>query len=308
MLPGVIAGHYQRHEAEIDLPDFCARQHCQFIHETFSELKRLPAFDLLSINIGSIPKLPSANAAPQHEAAWDWPVKPFAPFLDRFESWLAQEAKLCQHIVVIGGGPASVEMALALRHRCIREQLMPRISLKSKASVLLPHFPASLRQRAMRHLLQARIEVLLGAEQQHLSTTPTQLHLWANGASPSTDLRHSGLPLTAKGFIAIDAYLRVQGQSHIFAVGDCANLAGVPKSGVAAVRQAPILSHNLQATLKGNPLKRFHMPTSSLVLMSLGTTTALGNKGSLSAEGQCLWTLKNHIDTRYVRRYQTIGQ
>ena len=81
--------------------------------------------------------------------------------------------------------------------------------------------------------------------------------LWAtesksHGKSLATDLETD-----AQGFIAIRDTLQSVSRENVFAVGDCASSIDnpYPKAGVYAVRQAPILFHNVRSFLLGEKLK-----------------------------------------------------
>lgn len=57
--------------------------------------------------------------------------------------------------------------------------------------------------------------------------------------------------LDEHGFVNVDQHLRVKGYDNIFAVGDIAN--SDPLRSSARNWGAPLVAHNIQATLKGNP-------------------------------------------------------
>src|SRR5439155_6944586 len=125
-------------------------------------------------------------------------------------------------------------------------------------------------ERRVRAALGARsIAVRLGARAvavgpgllslQGAPALPFDLLLWSAGAAALSWLRESGLPTDEHGWVRVRDTLEVVGQERIFAAGDCAVLEGrppLPRAGVFAVRQAPVLAANLRAALEGHPLRR----------------------------------------------------
>ena len=103
--------------------------------------------------------------------------------------------------------------------------------------------------------------------------------------------------------------LAVPGCEGLFAAGDCASLDAhpwVPKAGVYAVREGPVLAANLRAALEGRPLRRYRPQRDFLTLLNLGEGRALGGKWGLAASGRAVWRLKDRIDRRFVARFRVL--
>ena len=82
--------------------------------------------------------------------------------------------------------------------------------------------------------------------------------LWATGAAPLPLLAEAPLPKDAQGFLRVRDTLPGRRRDDLFAAGDCAALDAhpwLPKAGVYAVREGPILDANLRARLAGGPLR-----------------------------------------------------
>lgn len=81
----------------------------------------------------------------------------------------------------------------------------------------------------------------------------------------------------------------------IFAAGDIASVAGHsrPKAGVFAVMAGMVLSINLRAALRGEPLVTYWPQTSFLGLLGLGDGGCIASRGALATEGRWLWELKD---------------
>ncbi|MGH8355838.1 MAG: hypothetical protein ACRERY_20265 [Pseudomonas sp.] len=119
--------------------------------------------------------------------------------------------------------------------------------------------------------------------------------LLAGGATALPWLAQSGLECDADGFVRIAPSLHSLSLPRIFAVGDCASLPGAGKSGVYAVRQGPVLAANLQAALRGEPLRDYQPQRQSLALLGWGAWSA--------GERLCgRW--KDWLDRGFIRRHR----
>jgi selenide, water dikinase len=131
--------------------------------------------------------------------------------------------------------------------------------------------------------------------------------IWATGAAPPAFLRSSPLAHDDDGFVLVADTLQVQGHRGLFAAGDCAAIESapwVPKAGVHAVREAPVLDANLRAAMREEKLRPYRPQRDFLSLMSLGDERALATKWGLAFSGHLAWILKDRIDRRFVDRYR----
>jgi selenide,water dikinase len=131
------------------------------------------------------------------------------------------------------------------------------------------------------------------------------------GAAALPIFHGSGLETDERGFVRIRPTLQCVGHDEIFAVGDCAAWAagpGLPKAGVYAVRQGPVLAHNLIALVRGERLRAYRPQRDFLSLLNLGDGGAIGTKWGVSVEGAALFALKDWIDRRFVRRFQVLDR
>ena len=67
---------------------------------------------------------------------------------------------------------------------------------------------------------------------------------------------------------------------------------------------APLLA-NLQAAVRGQPLRPYQPPARTLNLIACGERYAIAAWGGLHVEGRWVWRLKNRIDRGFVARYAT---
>ena len=313
MLPGVIRGDYEPRQARIDLAPLAAAAGARLILGEATAIQRLDRavtvpgrpdipFDILSINTGGEPAVPADGGIA---------VKPIGRFLTR----LAQiEAGLDDHarIAVAGGGPAGVELALALAHRYRGRY---RIALVSGSAEPLIEAPEKARRIAVAAMVDAGVEIVRGAMAGVFADGRLALSdgsfldaaacLRATGVEAPGFLADSGLACDAKGCVQVDATLRSLSDPAIFAAGDCAAVQGFlrPKAGVWAVRAGAHLAENLRRAARHRPLKPWRPQREALVILGLGTGRAIAWRNGLSVSGTAVWRWKDWIDRRWMRMY-----
>jgi len=93
---------------------------------------------------------------------------------------------------------------------------------------------------------------------------------------------------------------------RIFAVGDCASFREhcLPKVGVYGVRAAPVLLHNLRASVLDKPLQHYEPQQRYLGVMNLGWGCGLAWRGNRWWQGRSALWLKDRIDRRFIARYR----
>jgi selenide, water dikinase len=317
MLPGHIAGHYSREALDIDLVRLARFAGARIIFDTATgldlqtrhvHLKHRPPvrYDIASIDIGVTAELPGVDGFFEHAHS----IKPLGPFARAWEAFLASPPPEAA-CVLIGGGVAGVETALAMAHRLRSAGLNAPVTLIETRPDILEGSGGPARKILKRALEAAGIKVLAGMQVTSISATavhlsggkdlPASFVVSAAGARPHAWIAETGLQHT-NGFINIGPTLQAISAPNVFAVGDCAHLthAPRPKAGVFAVRQAPILYENLKATLSGGTLRSYHPQSDFLKLISLGPKSALAQKHRVTLSGRWLWKVKDHIDRSFM--------
>ena len=317
MLPGVIAGRYRPEQMLLDLRHFCQAGGIRFLEGQASALdldkKRVICsdgreleFDYLSINVGSIPPQPGTRGLA---------VKPVSRFLEQLDGLL--KASLGGDLVVVGGGPGGVELVLSLRSRTRRHHPGLRLHLVTASPDVLPGHSAMARWLCRRALQARGVRVHLGArvveadgqlQLQGGQSLAYQGLIWATGARAPAWLAKSPLVTDPQGFVCVTADLQSISHPFVFAAGDADTLIErpCPKAGVFAVRQGPILAANLRALMGGDTPRRQLSPSRRyLSLLSYGDGTALASWGALGVQGRFWGRLKDWIDLRWMKKYQT---
>lgn len=325
MLPGYIAGHYRFGDCHIDLDALCRQAGVGRIETAAGSLDlanhvaRCGAgteqfFDVLSIDIGSVPVLAAIPGADRHGIA----IKPVAQFLQRWDGLrkAARSAAGGLRIVIVGAGTAGIELALAMQHRIRNEGGRARFTVIGDGPEILPAHPSGVRRRFAAVIAARDIALRLNTRVQAAEPGALVLPgnerlaadeiLWVTGAAAPPWPRASGLRTDANGFIAIDAQLQSLSHPAVFAAGDVASMQDTPrpKSGVYAVRQGPPLAENLRRALRGAPLIRYHPQARALALISTGDRYAVASYGPLVFGGAWVWRWKDYIDTAFMRRYR----
>ncbi len=333
MLPGLIAGHYSKDEAHIDLEplarfagagavfdeaiglDLAARQ------VRFRERPPV-SYDVLSIDIGSTPSLDVPGAA-EHTV----PVKPIDRLLDRWSALTTRvsESAGIRRIAVVGGGAGGVELLLSAQyamHGRLARQDGSDARLEFHLftdSAVLPTHNRSVRRRFERILAKRRVTVhrdsaVVKVEHGVIHTADGRAHsiediLWTTQAAAAPWLAESGLAVDGEGFVKVSNALQSTSHDNVFAAGDIAAMRDPrPKSGVFAVRQGSPLARNLRRALLGEPLEPYHPQRMFLSLISTGDRYAVASRGPFACEGAWVWRLKDWIDRRFVRTYNVLPE
>jgi NADH dehydrogenase FAD-containing subunit len=156
----------------------------------------------------------------------------------------------------------------------------------------------------------AGVEIKLGLAGDAATLAGAGLVLWATGAQAHDwqrdAARRGGLAASDDGFIDIDETLRSRSHPTVFAVGDGAHWArgpALPKAGVYAVRQGPVLLHNLRAALSGGTLQAYEPQRRFLALLATADGSAIATRGPFGAHGRWAWWWKDRIDRGFIGRF-----
>lgn len=341
MLPAVLAGQVPPADMEIDLVRLCSSVGARLLTNEvtgldkarrlvhFADRPSIP-FDALSIGIGSVPAVDGVQVTGDSLLK----IKPMQTFLDRLSTALDQALGRMQKkvdaapqtetrplkIVVAGSGVAGMEITLCLPPFLSKHTSVPfSLEVVTRSSEILQGVIPSMRKRVTDVLGQRSIPVRTGKtvlraddDGLHLndgSLVEADLIIWATGASRPDLLSQLDLPLDGRGFLATNNKLQSTSALPIFAVGDTGTIVTekLPKAGVYAVRQGPILWQNLQATLSNEPLTPYVPQRSFLKLLNTGDGHAIGEWKGFSFGGSLAMRLKQRIDSRFMKMYRVPG-
>lgn len=328
MLPGVLAGMYPMERMQIDLVRLCKSVGARLIVDRFTGVdpvgqqvlfaNRSPVdFDVLSIGIGSVPSLGGVS-----EDDSILMIKPMQTFAARLEERLAQlkEKKFGEtlQIAIVGAGAGGVELAFCLPQflRKILGDASFKLSLiNSDSSIPVGSIDRS--QRIVKRELENRsVDLVFGKRVRSVrdgqlnfdddSTRPADLAIWATNAVASEALEAIPLPKDDRGFILTDSTLRTVSGNPVFAVGDSGTIREekLPKAGVYAVREGPVLWKNLLHTIESKSLEIYKPQRGFLKLLNLGDGTAIAEYKGFAIQSKWALKLKDRIDQKFMDKYQ----
>jgi len=296
-------------------------------------------YDIVSLDVGSTVRGLDLPGVREHALA----TRPIARFVREVDARAQALGKLDRppRVLVIGAGAAGAEIAFTLDARLRAAGLAPRISLitsddefPSGASARTRRalareastrgLKAILRERVLRVDESGAVTCAISASDDDPALpalgSPDEIHhdadlvIWATGAAPVAFPSHTGLSRLATdeaGFIEVRDTLQAVGFDDVFAAGDCARLVDhrwIPRAGVYAVRQGPILEQNLRARVAGRPMRRYRPQRDFLALLNLGNRRALGAKWGHALSGGPVYRLKDWIDRRFMSRFQILDE
>ena len=324
MVPGVIGGQYALREAQIDVEMLARRAGGAFVAARTTGVdaarqvlelsdRSHPSYDLLSFDIGS----QTQRAADIDAAAPVIGLKPIEPALTALEAALASPpGPGGRRIVVVGAGAGGAEVALALAARVRRE---PQSSVAICDENPHPVMERGPRTSALveRAFAAAGVRFVGGSAAERVTASAVHLRpvgelaadliVWATGAGAPPLFRASGLAVDRRGYLLVGGDLRSPAHPAIFGAGDCATLTthpDLPKAGVYAVRQAPVLAHNLRAAARGAALRTYRPQARFLSLLNTGDGRAILSYGPFAYWGRWAWRLKDWIDRRFVAQFR----
>jgi len=270
------------------------------------------SYDVLSCNAGSyVPRSIIAGTGEQVFTA-----KPIEDLLAARQRILLEAAKATITIAIVGSGPSSIEIAGNIHQLCSQEGIyMPRIQIFA-GKQLLAGRPGRAQYLARKLLSRKGIEIL---EQGYVKQIESGNILLENGEQyqadilfpsigvrPSTLFADSDLPIGPDGGLRVNRCLQSVAHGNIFGGGDCIYFEEEPldKVGVYAVRQNPVLYHNLLAALENRPFEVFKPGGSYLLIYNLGDGEGIFSKWGLTFSGKLAFYLKDIIDRKFIERFQ----
>lgn len=323
MGPGMLGGMYLPGEISFPVREMVEKWGGTFIQDkvtainatsrtVITESGREIPYDVLSCNLGSFVSGKIANKT----ADSVFTVKPVENLISARKCILDNAGKREVRIGVCGGGPAAFEVAgnawAAAREKNGKGSVIQIFT----GSEPLRNMPKRVLRLARRTFERRNIDIISGShvagvesDEIHLENGrkyPQDIVMIATGVRPSKVFADSGFQVGADGGLPVNQYLQSTAYSDIFGGGDCIHFEPSPldKVGVYAVRQNPVLLHNVRARLEGKPLKPFDPGGAYLLILNLGGCFGILHKHGIVFGGHAAFRIKDHIDRRFIREFQ----
>ncbi|MBC2705000.1 FAD-dependent oxidoreductase [Desulfobacula sp.] len=328
MGPGMLGGTYNSDDIRFATRDVVQKQGGIFVKdkvvridpdkkEIYTKTGHTFTYDLVSFNAGSYVPMQAAPEGPEDQDTI-YSVKPIEKLMeaaDKLKKLFSQKKIV---VSIVGGGPSSAEVAGNVWQLAKKtNRYMPDIQIFA-GKKFMARFPESIRSRVLASLQNRGIQILeTGYVRQIKSdeiclesgeTFPTDFIFMALGVKPSTIFEESGLPVGPDKGLLVNRYLQSVKYPDIFGGGDCIYFKDRPldKVGVYAVRENPVLLHNLLASLEGGDLEIFDPGPEYLLIFNVGGGHGVFKKKWLVFGGKIAFMIKDYIDRKFMKKFQAI--
>ncbi len=329
MLPLYIKGEYTFDEVHFDLRRICALAHVDFIESKVTKidpekkiilLENRPSvsYDYASINTGIIPLESFLDYSKEKDEKRVVFLKPISKLIYKFEIILQEITKSNKtlHLAMIGGGAAGIEMTFMIQARLQDLNKNCNLSLFHNTKELLKGHHVRSQELIVQNLQKSGIKIYLNTEinsfkdntltSNNNETYPCDFLFVSTHAMAPSWPKESGLSVCSEGFIKVDNFLNVINSPSLFAAGDCIQFSNfkLNKAGVYAVRQGPILKHNLRHVIGEEKSFIPYKPQKSILgLIHSGVDDVIYSKGRFVHSGKRYYKLKKYIDKKFMENF-----
>jgi NADH dehydrogenase FAD-containing subunit len=223
------------------------------------------------------------------------------------------------NFVVVGGGAAGLEITANLWRLIHKAQGVGKIT-NIAGKRLMGEAPERVHDLATNSFSKRGVEVIEGSYVKTLEREtvmlsdgrrlPVDYVFLAVGIKPSSLFKDSGMLTERDGGLIVNTYLQSVAYPEIFGGGDCISLQGhdLAKVGVYAVRENPILYHNLRVALEGGTMKPFTPQKTFLLIFNMGNGKGIYWKKNWVWDGRMAFLLKDYIDRSFMKKFQVSGE
>lgn len=271
-------------------------------------------YDVLSFNVGSYVPAPLVK----DDGRNIYSVKPIETLMHAQTRILELASQKKIAISIIGGGPSAAEIAGNIwgLTRNLGENI-PGIRIFAGEN-FMSRFPDNVRRKVAGSLTKRHIEIMECGYVKEIKTGhitlesgknyKTDIIFLAIGVKPSPIFKESGLPTGPDGGLLVNKYLQSTEFPEILGGGDCIYFKDRPldKVGVYAVRENPVLYHNLMALLEETDLMPFDPGGDYLIIFNMGDGTGVLRKKWLVFGGRLAFKIKDYIDRKFMKKFQSV--
>lgn len=226
------------------------------------------------------------------------------------------EKRALLSFIIVGGGATGVELAGELIQFCSllakrffnhsdikKSDIM--VTLLTASPEILTQFEPKLRTIAAAQLERTGVAIHYNMQVTEVTSEGIRTKdgtsfiaktvFWVAGVKPNLPLfkDSTAMPISPSGRIQTNEYMQIASYDGVFAFGDAAsrkdaNGKEVPMLAQVASRQAPVVAHNILASIKGKPLAAYAFKSKGS-LISLGQWFAVGEIYSMGIAGTFAW-------------------
>ena len=244
---------------------------------------------------------------------------------------------LCVDVMIAGGGPSGVETAAELATAFQSAKLGGginctwRIMLVDGSERILSSLAPRVSKRASIRLRSLGVEIFSGTMVKEVGHTWAALMpnmgleeqvsplskegvieadaiIWTAGIGANKQWAEWGMPVSKRGWVEVDASLKVKGMRNVFAIGDMASVEGEKMQQIApvAMSHAKHAADNIYRLMGGVPLKNYKSVTWPYAI-PLGGSYALAQYRSISFYGIIGYVFRKVVDLRYFLSILSFG-
>lgn len=317
MYSGYMEGRYAIEDIRVPLRSFCNENGGTFVSAKVTSIDpeqnivltnagKVMHFDYLSVDIGAQPKGLEIPHVQKHAEV----LKANENFSEAVES-----VRTSHHPLIVGGGYAGVEMAFTAQAWRSRNKFQSPVKIISGSKVL-PEDTEEARQQVYDLLDKRGIEYFENEEVHRVTdrtvetdslSFPYEDLLWMTGPKAPAWFEASRLPVDSEGYLLVNEHLQSVAYPQIFGVGDCVTIAGhedIPKNGISAVKEAPVLLENIKRSLKGKKLAKYSPQKNYMAILNLGRKQGLMIYGDKTRTGKAPFKIKHRIDKKFIKELQ----
>lgn len=326
MGPGMLGGTYESDDIRFATKKVVEQQGGTFIlgkaesidpvnKQVFLEGNDTPIeYDVLSCNAGSY--VPRETIVAETQEIFT--AKPIEALLAAQKKIIELSNSKAINVAVVGGGPSSVEIAGNVQQLAERQAMNPVNVYLFAGKRLMSGQSVRIGKLAKKSLRARGVNVIEGSYVSEIGggkvalengeTFQADIIFPCVGVKPSEIFNRSGLPVGPDGGLLVNKNLQSIGYPEIFGGGDCIYFEPSPldKVGVYAVRENPVLYHNLMATLEGSILQDFDPGGKYLLIYNLGNDEGVFSKGFITFSGKLAFKIKDYIDRKFITTFQAI--
>lgn len=312
MLAGYIEGIYTEEEISFDIPKLCKMANVSYREQKIISIDKKKqrvitegnaySYDYLSINLGSLSKL---NFNTEFKGVTL--VKPILNVVKAKEGIV----NLCKEksnpkITFIGAEASGVELALSFKAAFPKADISiitARDILRNFNDKAKKRFEKLLYQKGIRVIKNERVMEVKNYKIFTDKNTHDFDHAFVTSGFSGPDVAFDGFMTFKQNYLGVGENLLAS--QNTLAMGDVATIKkypAMPKAGVYAIREAPILYENLLKLINGdNDFKTYKPQEKYLQIINCGNKKALANYGNFSNYGKISWMIKDKIDRDYMK-------